>query len=91
MILSADRDLALFDAAREAGMPATRAAHYVQYVRKCEAVGSTPLSITEAAAAPLKDKRGNVVPQTDQCSPRHYAKDAARDIVDALRDGGMLS
>lgn len=35
--MSTQTDLSLFNAARAAGMPATRAAHYAQYVRKCEA------------------------------------------------------
>lgn len=47
-------ELELFDAARAAGMPATRAAHYVQYVRKCKAEGIEPLTVEEAATAPLR-------------------------------------
>lgn len=47
-------ELELFDAARAAGMPATRAAHYVQYVRKCAAEGKVPLTPAEAAAAPVR-------------------------------------
>lgn len=46
-------ELEMFDAARASGMPATRAAHYVQYVRKCKAQGVTPLTIEQAASAPL--------------------------------------
>ncbi len=47
-------DLEMFDVARAAGMPARRAAHYVQYVRKCEADGAVPLTPEQAAAAPQR-------------------------------------
>lgn len=57
-------DIDLFNAAREAGMPPKRAAHYVQHVRHCESRGRTPLTPAAAAlavataAAPKPTPRG---------------------------------
>ncbi len=47
-------DLDLFNAARAAGLPPHRAARYVHHVRLYEAGGRTPLTPTEAAAAPTQ-------------------------------------
>ena len=45
------RSLALFDAARAAGLPPHRAARYVHHVHLCESQGRVPLTPDAAALA----------------------------------------